>query len=64
MKFKLDNLSESLFSSQEERGVHKVSSVLSLEIELVHKFHSHLSIANTHAQWSHSETTPSRWYPI
>ena len=64
MKFKLDNLSESLFSSQEERGVHKVFSVLSLERELVHKFHFHLSIANTHAKWSHSETIPGRWYPI
>ena len=60
MKFKLDNLRESLFSSQEEGNVHKVSSVLSLEIELVHKFNFHLSIANIHAKWSHFETIPSR----
>ena len=60
MKFKLDNLRESLFSSQEEGNVHKVSCVLSLEIELVHKFHFHLLIANIHAKWSHSETIPSR----
>lgn len=59
MKFKLRNLSESLLQSQEENNVQKVSSILSLEPELIHKFHFHLG--NTLAvKWSHSETIPSR----
>lgn len=63
MKFKLDTLSESLFQSQEENNVQKVSSILTLETELVHKFHFHLGDILV-VNWSHSETIPSRRQPI